>query len=347
MERKKTARKKVTPKKNVRRKASSGKKATAVVKPGKAVEKKIRGRVSASRKTRTPKKESASGAVRKTSAEKKTAPQRKTAEKVSLRKVSPVKKDGKKSAPLRVRVPQKKRAAPQEAAGKKETIQKSAGAVSVKKPAAGEKRYLPSHFKGQAGVKPKYFFNANIPAAYDKTYIRALPRDPYWLFIYWEVTQQSIEKVKNSMGADKFNSAKSVLRVFEVAGTDTVQSNQTNYFDIEINKYANNWYLKVSQPGRTFLIKYGLLATDGTFYEIVQSNLVQTPRDNVSDSIDEEWLTSSTDELIKISKSQLFTKPGASERLVQNPLLQGQEAGERAEFPGASENLFSGSSFQR
>ena len=347
MERKKPARENGAPNRSENRKTSSRKKTKVVAKPKKPEEKKIRGRVSASKKTRTPKKENVSDTVRKTVAEKKTAPQKKVIKKPPLHTVSDVKNTGKKSSPPRVKAPQKKRAAQKVDVRKKETVPKTSGAVSGERPSAGKKRYLPSHFKGQGNVKPKYFFNANIPDAYNKTYIRALPRDPYWLFIYWEVTQQSIEKEKNNMGAKKFDSARSVLRVFDVTESDNAQSNQINYFDIEINKYANNWYLKVSPPGRTFLIKYGLLATDGTFYEIVQSNLVQTPRDNVSDSIDEKWLTSSTDELIKISKSQLFTKPGASERMAPNPLLQGQEAGERAEFPGASENLFSGSSFQR
>src|SRR3989338_1355737 len=85
-------------------------------------------------------------------------------------------------------------------------------------------------------------------------------------------------------------SAKVVLRVYDVTDIIFNGNNAHKYFDIEIRGGARNWYIKVGESDRSFCVDMGFLTSYGTFFVIVRSNVVKTPRVGVSEIIDEDWL---------------------------------------------------------
>jgi hypothetical protein len=128
-----------------------------------------------------------------------------------------------------------------------------------------------------------------IPPDYNDTRMVLMVRDPYWLYTYWNVSPQT--KAKFAVDGRNFEELQLVLRVYEVTNVNNFENDGSNYyFDINLNHYTNNWYINVANPNRSFMVDLGYLTENGTFVTIVRSNIVTTPRDNISEVIDEEWM---------------------------------------------------------
>jgi len=128
-----------------------------------------------------------------------------------------------------------------------------------------------------------------LPSAYDQDKIILQVRDPRWLHTYWELRNQTVSGLKNKFG-DDFYRAKKVLRVYDVTNVIFNGSNANRFFDIQINDFANSWYVDTSGPGRSWCVDLGLMLADGRFVTILRSNVVQTPLDGPSWVTDEEWM---------------------------------------------------------
>ena len=128
-----------------------------------------------------------------------------------------------------------------------------------------------------------------LPSSYDQDKIVLQVRDPRWLHTYWELRGQTIQELKNKLG-DDFYRAKKVLRVYDVTNVIFDGSNANRFFDIQINDFANSWYVDTAGPGRAWCLDLGLMLPDGRFITILRSNVVQTPLDGPSWVTDEEWM---------------------------------------------------------
>ena len=106
-------------------------------------------------------------------------------------------------------------------------------------------------------------------------------RDPYWLYTYWELTQSKIDEIKGELG-DRFHSSILILRIYDAANW--------HFFDINVHGRTGNWYINVGRPNTSYCIDIGFLTPDGYFVCAARSNTVKTPRDNMSEVIDEEWM---------------------------------------------------------
>ena len=131
-----------------------------------------------------------------------------------------------------------------------------------------------------------------FPAGYGDHKIVLMVRDPWWLYTYWEVNHLEEEKIHRTLQAKRLAPMKSILRVYDVTDILFDGANAHRFFDIDLHSNANNWYIEVGQPNRTFLVEIGILATDGSFHPLCRSNTVTTPRFGMSEVIDEEWMIS-------------------------------------------------------
>jgi hypothetical protein len=128
-----------------------------------------------------------------------------------------------------------------------------------------------------------------LPSFYDQDKIILQVRDPRWLHAYWELRNQTIQGLKNKLG-DDFYRAKRILRVYDVTNIIFNGFNANRFFDIQVNDFANSWYLDTAGPGRSWCVDLGLMLADGRFITILRSNVVQTPLDGPSWVTDEEWM---------------------------------------------------------
>jgi hypothetical protein len=180
---------------------------------------------------------------------------------------------------------------------KKATPKQSKKKKPVRKKATPEKKSKKKHTDHSS----TYRLDTDLPESYNRTYLRAMPKDPNWLFVYWEISEETIETQRNKMGIEQFEAAEPVLRLLDITDIDYNGTNAWKYFDTHVHYYANNRYLKVPEPGRTYIIEYGNITPEGTFIKVTQSNVLKTPRDNYSEIIDEEWATADTEELSTFS----------------------------------------------
>jgi hypothetical protein len=233
---------------------------------------------------------------KKTSIEK---PKKKVQEKKSvLKKVTPKKPEVLKDI-IKVEYPKngaKETKSPVQVSNKKKIVSTDREIVKIK-----------SFFPNISSDGPRYTFKSEIPENYNDTYMRAIPRDPQWLFVYWEISESTRNEIRTSVGDALFVTAKRILRLVDISDISYDGKNAQNFIDIEINEFANNWYIQVPQAGRTYLVEYGILTVDGRTYLPIRSNSLSIPREGVSPVRDEEWFTVATPELIRVS-SESFDK---------------------------------------
>jgi uncharacterized protein len=123
---------------------------------------------------------------------------------------------------------------------------------------------------------------------YLKDRLVVMVRDPYWLHVYWELSRKSIERAKVALGP-YWHGARPVLRLYEVLRDGTTTSSRQPIRDVEIHGGVNNWYIDVYNPPKAYQLDIGYLATEGKFYCLARSNVVNTPAAAVGEAFDRNW----------------------------------------------------------
>jgi hypothetical protein len=127
-----------------------------------------------------------------------------------------------------------------------------------------------------------------LPRTYGDNRIVLLVRDPYWLFAYWEIQPDRVDAGRAHLGP-AFDSARWVLRVYDITGIAFDGFNAHSFFDIDLVGSADNWYIEVPEDDHCYCADIGIRAGDGRFYVLARSNQVETPRARISDVVDEAW----------------------------------------------------------
>lgn len=130
----------------------------------------------------------------------------------------------------------------------------------------------------------------DLPYRYNQTIVKLLYQTPTTLFIYWDISDEDREKFKETYGEDFFEKTKPVL---------VVHNETKGYsFEVEINDFANCWYLNVNDSkckykielGRKpFEVMYNGEVTEvkttpkitQNYIPITSSNEVESPNDHV------------------------------------------------------------------
>jgi len=167
------------------------------------------------------------------------------------------------------------------------------------------------------GQKKEFVF----PLAYGDNRIVLLVRDPHWIYSYWELTENKYKEVRGILGSD-FERSKEILRVYD----STVQPWKS--FDITVSYGTRNWYINVPTSNRTYIVDIGFLSPDGRFIAMARSNAVTTPRDGMSDIIDEEWMVVDFDRIYALSGGFGIGKSsGEIRELMKKYLLEMKSSG--------------------
>lgn len=121
-----------------------------------------------------------------------------------------------------------------------------------------------------------------IPTEYGVNQVVALVRDPWWIYSYWEVTQEGIGETRRKLADSESRLA---LRIYDLSE----RSDLTHFWDIDVDRRIGNWYVDVGKPDRNFLIDVGMKSRSGAFATIARSSSAHTPPAGPSDRFDEEW----------------------------------------------------------
>lgn len=129
-----------------------------------------------------------------------------------------------------------------------------------------------------------------IPERYGVTRIVLQVRDSFWLHAYWEIADDASRNMERELGAE-LGRSHMVIRVYDVTEVAFNGSNAWSSRDIPVHPFADNWYVEIGSPDRSYCADLGLVTPASQFHLIVRSNTVHTPPSGPSDVVDEEWLS--------------------------------------------------------
>lgn len=100
-------------------------------------------------------------------------------------------------------------------------------------------------------------------------------RDSHWLQVYWEVTEQTVQRARKALEKG-WRGAKPVLRLFELRDENGHVSEEL-VREIDIHGRVDTWYIDTVEPPKTYRVAIGYLSSTGRFFTIGRSNKVSTP----------------------------------------------------------------------
>ncbi|NLD98581.1 MAG: DUF4912 domain-containing protein [Fibrobacter sp.] len=163
---------------------------------------------------------------------------------------------------------------------------------------------------------PRYTFSTDIPDHYNETYICALPKNPEWMFVYWELGPE----YQGSIAEQEKCGSKYVLRTeeFGVKVLNEIFSDAEKplIVDTEIDARSNECYVRIPYSGKEYTITMGEIKADNEFEPIISTEPFSTAQKSIQNSVDSDWVLFSTDELIDYSadtgsmKETLFSGSG-------------------------------------
>jgi hypothetical protein len=138
--------------------------------------------------------------------------------------------------------------------------------------------------------EPRGAYDEHIPWGYGHDRLTAMAVDPNRLYLYWELTDPSIEKAKKALG----NGAKDAwvaLRIYDVTDRIFDGTNAHSYFDIKLDRSDRQWFVHIGKPSSSHVAEIGLKSLEGFFVKIVRAGRVDFPRLEPSPDGTVEWLT--------------------------------------------------------
>lgn len=119
----------------------------------------------------------------------------------------------------------------------------------------------------------------DLPYRYNQTVVKVLAQTPTTLFIYWDISDEDREKYKKEYGENFFETTKPVLKIYN----DTLNYN----FEVEINDFANSWYLHVNDSKCDYRVELGRRPIiynkekHVDYVYISSSNEIESPNDRI------------------------------------------------------------------
>lgn len=120
----------------------------------------------------------------------------------------------------------------------------------------------------------------DLPYKYNKTIIKALAQNPNTLFVYWEISDEDVQSIKDKYGENFFYVTKPVLIIHNLTNKYS--------FEVDINDFANNWYIHVNDTKCQYVVELGRRPKDGeinnlpdNYLYVTSSNMIESPNDHV------------------------------------------------------------------
>ena len=201
---------------------------------------------------------------------KKAKTTKSTTKKTTAKKTTTTKKA---VATTKKKEPVKKETAKKTSSTTKKATKTTAKKTSVAKKTTTRKKSV----KKQEKVVPVEYYD--LPYRYNQTVVKVLAQTPSTLFIYWDISDEDRKNYEKHYGEDFFNNTKPVLIVYN----DTLGYS----FEVEINDFANSWYLHVADSkcdyrielGRRPIVKTEKIQDD--YIYVATSNEMQAPNNKI------------------------------------------------------------------
>ncbi len=209
-----------------------------------------------------------------TEIEKEENKRKSTKKATTANKKTTTKKAETKKAPAKKRTTAKTKTS---ATKKTATTKTKAGKASTTKKTTTKKST--SSKKTTTKKKPEIVEYYDLPYRYNQTIVKVLAQTPNTLFIYWDISDKDRKSFEEQYGENFFEKTKPVL---------IVRNDTLNYsFEVEINDFANSWYLHIADSKCDYKIELGRRPIKKTekinvdYIYVSSSNEIEVPNDKV------------------------------------------------------------------
>jgi hypothetical protein len=128
-----------------------------------------------------------------------------------------------------------------------------------------------------------------LPRSQAETEVVLLSVDPHLIYAYWDVTPADLKRTKRR-AAKEFEGAAAVLRFHDLTGIVERENIPQNYFDVEIDLEARNWFVPLWSSGRTYRVQLGFRTPGGRFLSLALSNIAFSPSAALGEDTEERYI---------------------------------------------------------
>lgn len=111
--------------------------------------------------------------------------------------------------------------------------------------------------------------------SYNQSYIKVIPKDSNTIYLYWEITTDTIFSFQNIFGKTIWDNSRSVIRVRNISSS--------KIFFIDILPDSTSCYYNIHQPGDMLCAEVGKLVGEEFFISFASSNTIEMPNNKISD----------------------------------------------------------------
>ena len=220
-----------------------------------------------------PKKVATKKAKSTTSRAKKTTTKKTSTTKKTVLEDKEVKSTEKKTTSTKTR----KTPTVKKSSTKKTSSSTAKKATKTTKRKTSTKKSSSKNKKELVKIEPVEYYD--LPYRYNQTVVKVLAQTPTTLFIYWDISDEDRKNFEEQYGENFFENTKPVL----VVHNDTLGYS----FEVEINDFANSWYLHIADSKCDYRIELGRrpikkdekLNTD--YIYVTTSNEMEAPNDRI------------------------------------------------------------------
>jgi hypothetical protein len=132
------------------------------------------------------------------------------------------------------------------------------------------------------------FDSTDLPVLQSRTHCVLIPRDPNFIYAYWDYTQKDIDKLRNQL---KFEGGDSqlIVRVYDITRIRFNGSNANHTWDLDVGYSTKNWHIHVWQDSADYCTELGMRYGENYFIPLIRSNTVRTPPKTASKRNDLIW----------------------------------------------------------
>jgi uncharacterized protein len=120
-------------------------------------------------------------------------------------------------------------------------------------------------------------FTFTIPSEYPVDEMRLVPKDPNSLYTYWQLSHSKQSMVEHHFRTT-WKDLPKFLMVHDVTSIQFQGHNAHRTLEIQLPEMTNNWFINNVEENRTYVIDFGTKTFDGSFFTILRSNPIDTPR---------------------------------------------------------------------
>lgn len=115
--------------------------------------------------------------------------------------------------------------------------------------------------------KSEYY---ELPSKYDKTALKLLVQSPTRMYVYWDVSDETI----NSFSNENYNNSTPYLKI------DNITMGYS--YEIKVDPFANNYYIEVSDNDCDYKVEL-IRKRKNNSYLVTESNITHIPRSSPCD----------------------------------------------------------------